>query len=331
MDDSSLSPNWGVPLFLSVLAGLSTCIGAAVVFCYKTRKISHAHMAFSLALAGSVMITVCLASILPECFENNTTDEALWNSASFCVGCALYYALSKCAFPEPDELTDELLATAGSNDLELQESLVTPKANDIRKRLTSPDAPAILVTSESKDDEKISRTTSGSLTQFASGSDLQTSEARRAWRVSMLLFISLGVHNFPEGLAVAVSSLQNTRLGMTTTVAIALHNIPEGIAISIPCLAARPDAPWLAFGLSSLSGLAEPLGAFVALTFLRHQSLDLKLVLSFVAGIMVSVACVELVPEALRHTKTRLHRMYGIAGALLGVVLMIGSEAYLNQ
>jgi zinc transporter ZupT len=94
-------------------------------------------------------------------------------------------------------------------------------------------------------------------------------EARRAWRVAMLLFVSLTVHNFPEGLAVAASSLQSARLGWTTTVAIALHNIPEGIAIAIPCLAARPDAPWLAFGLASASGLAEPLGAAVALLVLR--------------------------------------------------------------
>jgi hypothetical protein len=32
-------------------------------------------------------------------------------------------------------------------------------------------------------------------------------EAPRAWRVAMLLFLSLTVHNFPAGLAVAASSL----------------------------------------------------------------------------------------------------------------------------
>lgn len=79
------------------------------------------------------------------------------------------------------------------------------------------------------------------------------------------------VHNFPEGLAVAASSLHSDKLGWTTTVAIALHNIPEGIAIAIPCMAARPDSPWLAFLLASLSGLAEPLGAAVAVFFLQGE------------------------------------------------------------
>ena len=29
---------------------------------------------------------------------------------------------------------------------------------------------------------------------------------QRAWRVAMLLFVSLAIHNYPEGLAVAASS-----------------------------------------------------------------------------------------------------------------------------
>jgi len=38
----------------------------------------------------------------------------------------------------------------------------------------------------------------GCLQKFSRGSDLQSIEARRSWRVAMLLFVSLAVHNFPE-------------------------------------------------------------------------------------------------------------------------------------
>ena len=104
---------------------------------------------------------------------------------------------------------------------------------------------------------------------LTTGSDLATSEARRANRVAMLLFFSLLLHNFPDGLAVAASALESDQLGLTVTVGIIIHNIPEGIAIAIPCLKARLDSPMLSFVLASVSVLAEAAGAFISLVFLR--------------------------------------------------------------
>ncbi len=63
------------PIYLSTLAGLSTCVGASVAFFVGTgeedvngignkspgrRRVGPDLLAFSLALAGSVMITVCV-------------------------------------------------------------------------------------------------------------------------------------------------------------------------------------------------------------------------------------------------------------------------------
>jgi zinc transporter ZupT len=47
------------------------------------------------------------------------------------------------------------------------------------------------------------------------------------FRVAMMLFISLLIHNFPEGLAVAASSLENAKLGITVTIGIIIHNVSE--------------------------------------------------------------------------------------------------------
>ena len=77
---------------------------------------------------------------------------------------------------------------------------------------------------------------------------------------------------------------------------------------TVPCIAAKPDRPWLAFWLASFSGLAEPLGAVVALSMLGQTKLDLENVLAFVAGVMTTVAFWELYPEAWKANEEELRR-----------------------
>ena len=167
------------------------------------------------------------------------------------------------------------------------------------------------------------------------------SDRRRAWRLTLVLFATLLLHNFPEGLAVAASAVHSPRLGQTTAVAIALHNIPEGLVISVPCLAARPDAKWLAIGLATLSGLAEPLGAWVALTLWQQPqqqelvaaattTTSLPHVLALVGGIMSAVALRELFPEAWWYAQKDDHNYTPlVSGVVLGAVLMVATETIL--
>lgn len=434
------------PLILSTIAGMSTCLGALIVFCHPVepdetdnaddetaqltngaflalakqprpfnvmskgrRKVSPSTMAFSLALAGSVMITVSCVSIAPECLAASSmpqnaildTEENsffifgitlmpinswpfLHRLMSFGLGCFLYFLMSKYAFPEPEEIlsthSETLLNNTGvqiqrsftdsskcSDDEEgLQEC--TKKHNnsdDVESKLDSTStsllrrggsssessiemqslSPASNVkddTSPGKSKATIFRDNSSEhkkswltyLRSFTNGSDLQTAEARRANRVAVLLFFSLLIHNFPEGLAVAASALESDQLGLTVTVGIMIHNIPEGIAIAIPCLKARPESPWLSFILASVSGLAEPAGAFLSLVILRSSNGQvfggegsLENVLAFVAGIMITVSILELLPEAKRHASEILVGMKSYySGIVVGFVVMVATE-----
>ena len=70
------------PLYLSTVAGMPTCLGAAVVFCHprsmsdaKGRDVGPGTMCFSLDLAGSVMVTVSVISIGPECLRRDVDDD----------------------------------------------------------------------------------------------------------------------------------------------------------------------------------------------------------------------------------------------------------------
>lgn len=359
---------WSQSLLLSVLAGASTCLGAAVVLVRRSAPLRKAHLAAALSLAGSVMITVSIFSLLPEALEHPNSGEFIsltsWTMLerilSFVVGCFLYYLLSKCAFPEPEAILGFEDSEEPKNQqllLQQQEEsvpLVEVKKTPDRKASLRIRSQASSGIKSAKDEERASTATSshgsaspletdwssenernsssaGWWTSVSSGNDLASNDAKRAWRVTILLFISLAVHNFPEGLAVAASSLHSSHLGITTAVAIGLHNIPEGIAIAIPCLAARPDSPYLAFGLASLSGFTEPLGALVALTVLHVDAESMGNWLVFVASIMMSVAVWELFPEAWRNAVADDARMSFWIGTALGFVVMVGSDAVLDQ
>ena len=381
MASSPTSPSEWQPLYLSCIAGASTCIGAAVVFIQpkheNNRVVPPGTMAFSLALAGSVMVTVSAISIIPECLQDDSFgDEAFhmipfwsqimfYRAAFFLLGGALYFGLSALLnVPEPEELLQDVLLVGGgskrSRDLNQQnsslgidteqQSFLSEDGEDRMHFEVSPDKGQTSPVSRIKKQEsneiaqppspgnnngkiKASNCSNVGFTAWSTGQDLQSKDQQKAWRLAMLLFVSLLVHNFPEGLAVAASALESTNLGITVTIGIMIHNIPEGIAIAIPCLAARPDKPWLAFVLASASGLAEPLGAFVALIFMRGVEkspdaiISLENILAFVAGIMVVVSMWELFPEALRHAiDTKKFFWYG---TISGIVIMVLTELYL--
>lgn len=381
MSTSAETRDYWMPFVLSLLAGLSTCLGALVAFCGRKTSgdqgragpISHRLMSFSLALAGSVMLTVSFWSLLPESFVDDTQEAHLltWStsrfwmrSACFLSGCSVFWLLSRCAFPEPESLlslaevdTDAEAEIFCDKDTEMQAlrhqiSRSTCMKKKIRVRSSQKsvnDVVSVLNIGEGSDvdsllpekhsssscDPRIDNSYLKSCLSYTSGKDLATNESRRAWRAAMLLLVSLAVHNFPEGFAVAASTLHSQKLGVTTAVAIAFHNIPEGIAIAVPCLAARPDKPCLAFWLASISGFAEPLGAFVAMFFLRRadelvseSSSIMKDVLAFVAGVMVMVSLKELLPEAVRHAKE--DRLPLSAGLIIGTLIIIASDAFLK-
>ena len=49
-------------------------------------------------------------------------------------------------------------------------------------------------------------------------------------KTGYLIFISILLHNLPEGLAIGSSFMSTETLGMTLAIVIGIHNIPEGLA-----------------------------------------------------------------------------------------------------
>ena len=141
----------------------------------------------------------------------------------------------------------------------------------------------------------------------------------RLKQTGIITAVTIAIHNFPEGIATFMSALNSMEVAIPITAAIAIHNIPEGIAVAVPIYhstGSKKKAFWLSFA----SGLAEPLGAFIAFLFLLpfwNPVLD-ALILSAVAGIMLFISLDELLPSAEKYGKHHL----SIIGLVAGMAVM---------
>ncbi len=147
---------------------------------------------------------------------------------------------------------------------------------------------------------------------------------RHLMRMGYMTALIIGIHNFPEGLATFISTVNDPGLGFSIAVAIAIHNIPEGIAVSVPIFYATGDRR-KAFAWSFLSGLTEPAGAFVGYSVLRSVMTPALqgTVLAGVAGIMVFISLDELLPSAEKYGEHHLSIYGAVAGMLVMAVSLL--------
>lgn len=138
-------------------------------------------------------------------------------------------------------------------------------------------------------------------------------------RMGLFMALAIAIHNFPEGLATFMATLQEPKLGLPIAAAVAIHNIPEGIAVSVPIYYATGSRR-KAFLHSFLSGLAEPAGAVLGYLLLRSLVSDalFGLVFAAVAGIMVFISLDELLPTAEKYGEHH----HCIGGLVAGMAVM---------
>jgi zinc transporter, ZIP family len=136
-------------------------------------------------------------------------------------------------------------------------------------------------------------------------------------RTGLFTALAITIHNFPEGLATFMATLQDPTLGFAIALAIAIHNIPEGIAVSVPILHATGSRSKALF-YSTLSGLAEPVGAILGFLVLQWLFTDWTFGVLFcaVGGIMIYISIDELLPSAHLHGDHH-HVIYGFACGML--------------
>jgi zinc and cadmium transporter len=127
------------------------------------------------------------------------------------------------------------------------------------------------------------------------------------------------IHNFIDGLVIAVSFMTNVNLGITTTLAIAFHEIPQEIG-DFGVLVYGGFKKYKALALNFLVALTSILGGIIGY-FISFQEQFMIFLLPVAAGGFIYIASSDLIPE-IRNIESLKHSMLTFLVFLIGILIM---------
>lgn len=138
---------------------------------------------------------------------------------------------------------------------------------------------------------------------------------KRIW----LFIIAITLHNFPEGLAVGVSFGGGEQASaLALAMGIGLQNLPEGLVVALALRNLRYP-PSRAIGISTLTGLVEPLGGLLGVSIISTAQSLLPWGMAFAAGAMLFVIVDDIIPDIDQKSMGQ----SGTLGVMVGFVLMM--------
>lgn len=138
---------------------------------------------------------------------------------------------------------------------------------------------------------------------------------KRIW----LFVAAITLHNFPEGLAVGVGfGAGETASAVALATGIAIQNMPEGLVVAWS-LRNLKYSPLYALGISTLTGLVEPLGGIFGAGIVSVAREALPWGMAFAAGAMLFVIVDDIIPD----TNQKSLGQSGTLGVVLGFVIMM--------
>jgi ZIP family zinc transporter len=290
-----------IALGLTMFAGLATGIGSVIAF--TAQRTNYRFLSVATGFSAGVMLYVSFVEIFFKGVESLVASYGdYWghwaNAASFFSGMLLI------------GLIDNLIPSA-ENPHEVHSEEET-------KPLHDPSAPIPdFVSAEC-------------FTEGNDGSHDHGPHHQKLMRMGLFTALSIGIHNFPEGLATFLAALQDPSLGVAIAIAVALHNIPEGISVSVPIYYATGNRK-KAFFYSLLSGLAEPIGAVMAYFAIRFflggdtgviPPQVMGVLFGGVAGIMVYISLDELLPTSRAYGRGH-DSLYGLMAGMIVMALSL--------
>jgi ZIP family zinc transporter len=117
-------------------------------------------------------------------------------------------------------------------------------------------------------------------------------------RTSIYLIFGIFLHNFPEGMAIAIGAVTGTKVSLIIALAIAVHNIPEGICTSAPYYHTTGNR-LKSFLVSSSTAVPLLIGYLLArYIFSSITPGVLGFIIGATAGLMIYITLDEIIPNS---------------------------------
>lgn len=137
---------------------------------------------------------------------------------------------------------------------------------------------------------------------------------------SYLMLVGNTLHDFTDGIIIALTFLIDFKLGIVTTIAVVAHEFPSGIG-EFSVLIHGGVKELQAFLYTVLSTLATPLGALLTLVLAQKMEPLAGILISLAVGGFIYIAAVDLIPETHREFNRRRSLIQG--GLLVLGILVI--------
>lgn len=329
--------NVGVAFALVIGAGLSTTIGAGAAFYAKLA--SPLTLAVGLGISAGVMLYVSFVEIFMQKGVQALVDCGWGEDGGYRYGTLLLFA-GMIVTGLLDLLVHYVSKYAGVNESidanrvpevgGRKVSETTKKAADMEAgKLPAADQASSTDTAEehAADHEQpvhLTHTPDDMPAEAAKAIDTYVTNDHHRFglqKMGLLTALAIGIHNLPEGLATFIAALADPLNGLAIAVAIALHNIPEGVCVAMPVYYAT-GSRWKGFWWAFLSGVSEPIGGLLGYAVLfgnRMSDFAYGLLFCLVAGMMVYISVMELIPTALKYD---LNNRFTSKAVIGGMVIM---------
>ena len=143
-------------------------------------------------------------------------------------------------------------------------------------------------------------------------------QGRNLQRTSTYLILGIFLHNFPEGMAIAVGAVSDIKISIAVALAISIHNIPEGICTSAPFYHVTGNR-LKSFLASSSTAIPILAGYLLArYLFLNIPEQVIGFIIGATAGLMIYITADELIP-----TSCSVNNHKTIFALILGIVFVM--------